>query len=171
MDKYEIRPNWIINWYWISSISSLPFTFIHKSQLQTQNSIYASYKLSECISFNEENEIWYDFFGWHKTYLQKEYISNIIQLSKRKSEYYQVFVKLNLSVKSNSNISFCATTSSLWRLEALLIPYLLLSLVSLLFTTPFSSLTPFKDISRILLSKSNHHIEIYWITYSRRKQC
>ena len=43
----------------------------------------------------------------------KEYISNIIQLSERKSEYYQVFVKLNLSVKSNSNISFCATTSSL----------------------------------------------------------
>ena len=34
-----------------------PFTFIHKSQLQTQNSIYASYKVSECISFNEENEI------------------------------------------------------------------------------------------------------------------
>lgn len=115
------------------------------------------------------NLIW--LFWWHKTYLQKEYISNIIQLSKRKSEYYQVFVKLNLSVKSNSNISFCATTSSLWRFEALLIPYLLLSLVSLLFTTPFSSLTPFKDISRILLSKSNHHIEIYWITYSRRKQC
>ena len=115
------------------------------------------------------NLIW--VFWWYKTYLQKEYISNIIQLSKRKSEYYQVFVKLNLSVKSNSNISFCATTSSLWRLEAPLIPYLLLSLVSLLFTTPFSSLTPFKDISRILLSKSNHHIEIYWITYSRRKQC
>ena len=69
--KYEIRSNWIINGYWISSISSLSLTFIHKSQLQTQNSIYASYKLSECISFNEENEIWYDFFDGIKHICKK----------------------------------------------------------------------------------------------------
>ena len=48
-----------------------PFTFIHKSQLQTQNSIYASYKVSECISFNEENEIWYEFFDGIKHICKK----------------------------------------------------------------------------------------------------
>ena len=119
MDKHEIRSNWIINGYWISSISSLPFTFIHKSQLQTQNSIYASYKLSECISFNEENEIWYDFFDGIKHICKKNIFLfnyqkgnlNIIKFSSNwiwawKVTQTSLFVQqllLSLKVRTTSN--------------------------------------------------------------------